>query len=111
MKRLLKDWFTGIYGETFYLGRALWASTATTPLLVGLGQVAGTVASLFHAVPLPLWSANDWMQWSGGTSGLLLAGAGALSLKKSTEPSTTTSRTVVATPGALAGTATEQSNA
>ena len=110
MRRLLKDWFTGIDGETFDLGRALWASAATTPLLVGLGQVAGTITSLFHAVPLALWSANDWLQWSGGTSALLVAGAGALSLKKGTEPSTTTSRTVVATPGQVAGAATEQSN-
>lgn len=111
MKKLLKDWFTGIDGETYDLGRALWAAAGSTPLFVGLGQVAGTVTSLFHAVPLPLWGANDWLQWSGGMSALLAAGAGALSLKKGTEPSTTTSRTVVATPGQIAGAATEQSNA
>lgn len=51
------------------------------------------------------------MQWSGGTSALLVAGAGALSLKKGTEPSTTTTRAVVKTPGAIAGTAVEQNNA
>lgn len=111
MRRIFRDWFTGIDGETFDLGRALWAGAAVTPLLVGLGQVAGTVVSLFHAVPLSLWGANDWMQWSGGTSALLVAGAGALSLKKGTEPSTTTTRAVVKTPGAIAGTAVEQNNA
>lgn len=100
MRKLLRDCFTGVDGETYDLGRALWALAALAPILVALVQVLGSGLVLIRASsPLPLWSAEDWVAWSGGVSALLVAGAGALHMKRGTEPSTTTTAAVTA-PGA-----------
>lgn len=100
MRKFLRDCFTGIDGETYDLGRALWALAGFAPILIALIQVGGSAMALWHAgVPLPLWTAEDWVAWSGGVSALLVAGAGALHMKRGTEPTTVTTAAVT-TPGA-----------
>ena len=100
MRKFLRDSFTGIDGETYDLGRVLWALAGFAPIMIALVQVTGALLSLLRpGVPLPLWTAEDWVAWSGGVSALLVAGAGALHMKRSTEPSTTTTSAAV-TPGA-----------
>ena len=113
IKKILKDWFTGVDGETYDLGRGMWATVVTAPLLAGATQTVGAFVSIWKSIPLQLWSAQDWATWCAGLSGLLVAGAGSLYMKRGTEPSTTISKTVVAASGgaggAVAGTATEES--
>lgn len=107
MRKFLQDCFTGVDGETYDLGRALWALAALAPILVALVQVVGSgLALLRSGTPLPLWTAEDWVAWAGGVSALLVAGAGALHMKRGTEPSTTTTAAAT-TPGAAV---VEQSN-
>lgn len=102
MGKITKDWFTGIDGQTFDLGRALWASASCMPILAAGVQVAGSIISFWREIPLHLWHAEDWATWSAGISAILAGGAGALALKKGTEPSSTSSSTIVSTPGAVA---------
>ena len=97
MRKILRDFFTGLDGTTYDLGRALWALASLPLLLVGTAQAAAAFLSLDRSAPaLAAWSAQDWTIWAGGVGGLLAAGAGALYMKRGTEPSTTTATTTVA---------------
>jgi len=89
MRKFFRDCFTGLDGSTYDLGRVLWVLAALAPIGVGFAQVAGSILALWRdATTLPLWSAQDWVVWAGGISGLLVAGAGALYMKRGTEPTT-----------------------
>lgn len=71
--KLLRDWFTGIDGKTYDLGRALWA----LGVLVFLGA---TVYAIYKGQP---W---DAVAYGTGFGAVLAAGGAALWLKKATEP-------------------------
>lgn len=71
--KFLKDLLTGIDGESFDIGRVLWALA----FLVGLG-----LAVYCTVMGKPF----DLQQYGIGVGALLLAGGGSLRLKSSTEP-------------------------
>lgn len=73
MGKVFRDMFTGKDGQTFDLGRVLWAKA----------MVAFVCLSGFA-----LWRGGlfDPMAWAGGAGALLAAGGGALWAKRDTEP-------------------------
>lgn len=73
MRKVFRDLFTGKDGETFDLGRVLWAKAMV--VFAGLSAFA-------------LWRGGvfDPMAWAGGAGALLAAGGGALWAKRDTEP-------------------------
>ena len=108
--KILRDWFTGVDGVTWDLGRWLWALAISAPIAVAFVQVVGSSLALGKASPLGLWTAQDWAIWAGGTSALMVAGAGALYMKRSTEPSTTSTTATVVTPDAATGAKVEETH-
>ncbi len=95
MKKLFRDCFSGIDGTTYDVGRILWAAGVGVLVLIGLVQVgAGALALFGHTITLAVWTPSDWALWATGAFCTTLgAGAGALLLKKSTEPSVKVTQT------------------
>jgi hypothetical protein len=73
MSKLLRDWFTGVDGVTYDLGRALWAAG----VLVFLGA---TVYAIYRGQQ---W---DAIAYGTGFGAVLAAGGAALWLKRGTDP-------------------------
>ena len=71
--KLLRDWFTGVDGQTYDLGRALWA----LGVMVFLGA---TVYSIYKGQTF------DAIAYGTGFGAVLAAGGAALWMKKETEP-------------------------
>lgn len=73
MADFFRHLFTGKDGQSWDLGRVLWA--VVTLAFIGLSGFA-------------LWrgGAFDPMAWAGGAGAILAAGGGALMLKRNTEP-------------------------
>jgi hypothetical protein len=87
MSGIFKDLFTGRDGQTFDLGRVLWAMSVLVLILAGLFQTAFLGAALFGHVPgVDLWTPEGWGIWGAGVGAQLPMGAGALALKARTEP-------------------------
>ena len=109
MRKILHDWFTGVDGTTFDLGRALWGMAFLA--LLGVATVQVTAQALVWAVVLfpavapshasavdqvvmflhrqdtvHAWGAQEWFTWAAAVIALLPAGAAALALKARTEP-------------------------
>ncbi len=74
VKQFIKDCLTGIDGESFDIGRVLWALA----FLVGMGLEIYAVIE---------GRSFDLQAFGFGVGALLLAGGGALKLKSNTEPS------------------------
>lgn len=73
IKKFSKDCVTGIDGQSYDLGRVLWALA----FLIGIGlEVFCVIAGRIF----------DLQQYGIGVGALLLAGGGALNLKAKTEP-------------------------
>ncbi len=73
MKKIFKDWLTGIDGQTYDMARFLWALT----VLVFLG------CALYAIYKGQAWDAVQY----GTGAGLVLAGGGvAIGMKAKTEP-------------------------
>ena len=73
LKNFIKDCLTGIDGESYDIGRVMWAIA----FLVG---IALEVFSVYSGRTF------DLQQYGIGVGALLLAGGGALKLKSDTEP-------------------------
>jgi hypothetical protein len=90
MNKIFHDCFTGVDGQSYDLLRILWAAGISAPILIAFVQCVGAVLSLWRlTVHLPLWTTQDWTTWAAAIAGLMLAGAGALYMKRATEPSAT----------------------
>lgn len=73
MKKILKDWLTGVDGQTYDIGRTLWMLS----VLVFLG------CAVYAIYKGQAWNAVEY----GTGAGLVLAGGGvAIGLKAKTEP-------------------------
>ncbi len=73
IKQFIKDCLTGIDGESFDIGRVLWALA----FLIGMGL---EIYSVIEGKQF------DLQAFGIGVGALLLAGGGALNLKSKTEP-------------------------
>lgn len=73
IQRFVKDCLTGIDGESFDIGRVLWA----------LAFMIGMVLEIYSTIEGKQF---DLQAFGIGVGALLLAGGGALKIKSSTEP-------------------------
>ena len=72
--KIIKDWFTGIDGESYDVGKALWVVSAA--MFCFLAAWAIVVNK----------QAFDAMSYGGGLAAVLAAGGAAIGMKAKTEP-------------------------
>lgn len=72
--KIIKDWFTGIDGESYDVGKALWVASAVMfCFLAGWAIVVNK-------------QDFDAMSYGGGLAAVLAAGGAAIGMKAKTEP-------------------------
>lgn len=74
ISRVIKDWFTGIDGESYDVGKALWV-LASVQFCILAGWAIVVNKQPFNA-----------LEYGGGLGLVLAAGGAAISLKAKTEP-------------------------
>jgi uncharacterized integral membrane protein len=75
VKQFFVDVFTGIDGESFDIGRVLWAIGALVYCFLTVFVVVNTEPPTF-----------DYVSWGTGFGAVMAAGGAALWMKKDTEP-------------------------